>query len=304
MELRPQGRAPLDPARQARGHAPLQPLQRVLLAVPRRVDDVLVRDLVARRDDAGGGAADQARARVHEARRCSRASACWTSAAAGARSRSTPRASTACTSPGSRCSEPQAQLARERAAAAGLADQVDIRVMDYREIAGETFDAIASIGMVEHVGSVNIDAYMASWPRCSSPAGGCSTTASRGCASATPRRARSRSATCSRTPRRCTSRASRPRSSAPACTPATSRTSRTTTRARCSSGRAASRPTSTGRGELGGDERVRVWRIYLRVSRQGFESGFIVRLPSAGVKPRHIASTLLTYSARVASGCP
>src|SRR5262249_23434770 len=56
-------------------------------------------------------------------------------------------------------SEPQAELARERAAAAGVADQVDIRVMDYREIAGETFDAIASIGMVEHVGSVNIDEY-------------------------------------------------------------------------------------------------------------------------------------------------
>ena len=33
--------------------------------------------------------------------------------------------------------------------------------MDYREIAGETFDAIASIGMVEHVGSVNIDEYAA-----------------------------------------------------------------------------------------------------------------------------------------------
>ena len=49
-------------------------------------------------------------------------------------------------------SEPQAALARERAAAAGVGDQVDIRVMDYREIAGETFDAIASIGMVEHVG--------------------------------------------------------------------------------------------------------------------------------------------------------
>ena len=26
---------------------------------------------------------------------------------------------------------------------------------------------------------------------------------------------------------------------------------------------------------LAGDERVRVWRIYLRVSRRGFESGFI-----------------------------
>ena len=48
----------------------------------------------------------------------------------------------------------------------GLADKIDIRVMDYREIAGETFDAIASIGMVEHVGSVNIDAYWPSSPRC------------------------------------------------------------------------------------------------------------------------------------------
>jgi cyclopropane-fatty-acyl-phospholipid synthase len=56
-------------------------------------------------------------------------------------------------------SEPQAALARERAAAAGLADQVDIRVADYRDLGGEQFDAIASIGMVEHVGSVNIDAY-------------------------------------------------------------------------------------------------------------------------------------------------
>src|SRR3954452_16939287 len=58
-------------------------------------------------------------------------------------------------------SEPQAELARERAAAAGVGDRVDIRVMDYREITGETFDAIASIGMVEHVGNVNIDAYAA-----------------------------------------------------------------------------------------------------------------------------------------------
>jgi cyclopropane-fatty-acyl-phospholipid synthase len=56
-------------------------------------------------------------------------------------------------------SEPQAALARERAEAAGLADQIEIRVADYRDLAGEQFDAIASIGMVEHVGSANIDAY-------------------------------------------------------------------------------------------------------------------------------------------------
>jgi cyclopropane-fatty-acyl-phospholipid synthase len=56
-------------------------------------------------------------------------------------------------------SEPQAAGARERARAAGVADRVDIRVMDYRDLRGERFDAIASIGMVEHVGDVNIDAY-------------------------------------------------------------------------------------------------------------------------------------------------
>jgi cyclopropane-fatty-acyl-phospholipid synthase len=56
-------------------------------------------------------------------------------------------------------SEPQAQRARERAAEAGVADRVEIRVMDYRELRGERFDAIASIGMVEHVGARNIDTY-------------------------------------------------------------------------------------------------------------------------------------------------
>jgi cyclopropane-fatty-acyl-phospholipid synthase len=56
-------------------------------------------------------------------------------------------------------SEPQAVLARERAAAAGLADRVEIRVADYRDLAGEQFDAVSSIGMVEHVGSTNVDAY-------------------------------------------------------------------------------------------------------------------------------------------------
>src|SRR3954466_3369411 len=56
-------------------------------------------------------------------------------------------------------SEPQARVARERAEAAGLADKVDIRVQDYRELQGEQFDAIASIGMVEHVGEPQIDVY-------------------------------------------------------------------------------------------------------------------------------------------------
>jgi cyclopropane-fatty-acyl-phospholipid synthase len=58
-------------------------------------------------------------------------------------------------------SEPQARRARQRAEEAGVAERVDIRVMDYRDLRGERFDAIASIGMVEHVGAVQIDEYAA-----------------------------------------------------------------------------------------------------------------------------------------------
>jgi cyclopropane-fatty-acyl-phospholipid synthase len=56
-------------------------------------------------------------------------------------------------------SENQAELARRRVADAGLSDKVEIRVQDYRELAGEDFDAVASIGMVEHVGESQIDVY-------------------------------------------------------------------------------------------------------------------------------------------------
>jgi cyclopropane-fatty-acyl-phospholipid synthase len=40
-----------------------------------------------------------------------------------------------------------------------VGERVQIRVMDYRDLAGERFDAIASIGMVEHVGAERIDLY-------------------------------------------------------------------------------------------------------------------------------------------------
>jgi cyclopropane-fatty-acyl-phospholipid synthase len=56
-------------------------------------------------------------------------------------------------------SPPQAEKARQRAEAAGVGDRVEIRVMDYRDLAYERFDAIASIGMVEHVGAAQIDVY-------------------------------------------------------------------------------------------------------------------------------------------------
>jgi cyclopropane-fatty-acyl-phospholipid synthase len=57
-------------------------------------------------------------------------------------------------------SEEQVKLGRERVREAGLEDLVELRVADYRELAGATFDAISSIGMVEHVGEERIDLYM------------------------------------------------------------------------------------------------------------------------------------------------
>jgi cyclopropane-fatty-acyl-phospholipid synthase len=58
-------------------------------------------------------------------------------------------------------SEPQAGLARERAREAGVGDRVEFRVMDYRDLRDERFQAVASIGMVEHVGEGQIDRYAA-----------------------------------------------------------------------------------------------------------------------------------------------
>jgi cyclopropane-fatty-acyl-phospholipid synthase len=56
-------------------------------------------------------------------------------------------------------SEEQARLARERAREVGVSDRVEFRVADYREVSDGPFDAIASIGMVEHVGQEQIDVY-------------------------------------------------------------------------------------------------------------------------------------------------
>lgn len=68
-------------------------------------------------------------------------------------------------------SEPQAELARQRAAEQGVADRVEIRVADYRELEDERFDAISSIGMVEHVGEERIDLYARQLARLLVPGG-------------------------------------------------------------------------------------------------------------------------------------
>jgi cyclopropane-fatty-acyl-phospholipid synthase len=182
-------------------------------------------------------------------------------------------------------SEPQASLARERAAAAGVADRVDIRVMDYREITGETFDAIASIGMVEHVGSVNIDRYAANLASLLKPGG-----------------------------RLLNHGIARLRVGDPEAGPFSeryvfpdaaplhlSRIQLALERAGLHTRHVEDFPDDYARTllewqrrfesslewarELAGDERVRVWRIYLRVSRQGFESGFMSVYQVRAVKP-------------------
>lgn len=59
-------------------------------------------------------------------------------------------------------SEPQAAFGRRRAEQAGVADRCRIRVTDYRELGDEErFDAIVSVGMVEHVGHRNLPEFFA-----------------------------------------------------------------------------------------------------------------------------------------------
>jgi cyclopropane-fatty-acyl-phospholipid synthase len=58
-------------------------------------------------------------------------------------------------------SQEQAMLARKRVAEAGLTGSIEIRVQDYREVEDGPFDAIASVGMAEHVGRAKLPVYVA-----------------------------------------------------------------------------------------------------------------------------------------------
>jgi cyclopropane-fatty-acyl-phospholipid synthase len=65
---------------------------------------------------------------------------------------------------GARCvgitlSQQQAAYARQRMIDEGVADLVEIRVQDYRDVADGPYDAIASIGMAEHVGAALLPTY-------------------------------------------------------------------------------------------------------------------------------------------------
>ena len=65
----------------------------------------------------------------------------------------------------------QVALARRRIADAGLADRIEVRLQDYREIPDGPFDAISSIGMAEHVGSAQYLTYAAGLYRLLTPGG-------------------------------------------------------------------------------------------------------------------------------------
>ncbi|MCJ1678932.1 cyclopropane-fatty-acyl-phospholipid synthase family protein [Streptomyces sp. APSN-46.1] len=56
-------------------------------------------------------------------------------------------------------SREQAVYARKRVAEEGLADLVEIRVQDYRDVKDGPYDAISSIGMAEHVGAARYRDY-------------------------------------------------------------------------------------------------------------------------------------------------
>lgn len=67
-------------------------------------------------------------------------------------------------------SDEQRACARERFAAAGVADRVDVRLCDYREVSG-TYDAVVSVEMIEAVGERYWPAYFAAIDRALEPDG-------------------------------------------------------------------------------------------------------------------------------------
>ncbi|MCE5288310.1 MAG: cyclopropane-fatty-acyl-phospholipid synthase family protein [Nocardiaceae bacterium] len=67
-------------------------------------------------------------------------------------------------------SEEQASLARRRIAEAGLAERVDVRLQDYRDVTGR-FDAIVSVEMIEAVGYHQWPTYFSALDRLLAPGG-------------------------------------------------------------------------------------------------------------------------------------
>ena len=174
-------------------------------------------------------------------------------------------------------SAPQVELAQERARAAGVEDLVEFRVADYRELGDGQFDAISSIGMVEHVGEERIDLYARTLAGLLRPGG---RLLNHGIAKLQdfddPRRGRVLGAV--RVPRwgaaaavagvagARADRAGRPRH--------VEGLQNDYARDDAASGSRGSRSATTDAVRLAGVERARVWRLYLRAAHQGFATGW------------------------------
>ena len=65
----------------------------------------------------------------------------------------------------------QVAYAADRAGALGLSSRVEFRLADYRDQSDERFDAVASVGMIEHVGRKLLGTYAASIQRALRPGG-------------------------------------------------------------------------------------------------------------------------------------
>jgi cyclopropane-fatty-acyl-phospholipid synthase len=59
-------------------------------------------------------------------------------------------------------SRKQAEWAQKKIAEAGLSDLAEVRHMDYRDVAESGFDAVSSIGLTEHIGEAALPAYVRS----------------------------------------------------------------------------------------------------------------------------------------------
>ncbi|WP_237767413.1 SAM-dependent methyltransferase [Serinicoccus sp. CUA-874] len=66
-------------------------------------------------------------------------------------------------------SREQQAFVQRRAQEQGVADRVDVRLQDYREVPETDFDAVASLEMSEHVGDKNYRAYAATLHRLAAP---------------------------------------------------------------------------------------------------------------------------------------
>ncbi|MBN1557357.1 MAG: DUF1365 family protein, partial [Lentisphaerae bacterium] len=79
--------------------------------------------------------------------------------------------SAGCRVTGITVSEAQYAYARDRVKAEGLQDRVEIRLQDYREIGGETFDRLVSIEMLEAVGHARLGTFFGACDRLLAPDG-------------------------------------------------------------------------------------------------------------------------------------